>query len=109
MARVELSFFTVGNRSVEGGTMPVPRGTGLRTERLEVGPEGTTSAAVADGEDVAFVRIWSDGDVWVATGREPGAVHAPQDAIVPGIRVVAGLPVDLALEDGDRVAVAEIA
>ena len=109
MTRVEITFHTVGNRSREGGTMPVARGQGMVTEVMEVDGAGAATATRATGDDTAFARVWSEGEVWVATGPEPAAAVPAIGASGAGWRVPAGAAVDIALEAGDRVAVAEIA
>ena len=108
MARVEITFHSVGNRSREGGTMPVARAAGMVTEVLEVDAAGAATATQADGEGTTFARVWAAADVWVAAGETPSAAAPGPGGIAPGWRVPAGTSVDLALERGDRVAAAEI-
>ena len=108
MARVEATFFTVGNRSEEGGSMPVARGTGMVTEARTVGATPVEFATTAQGNDKAFVRILSDVDVWVVTGAAPLAEVPPNGASRPGWRAIGGVPCDLALEQGDRVVAVEV-
>lgn len=109
MARVEVSFFSTGNRSQEGGSMPVARGSGMVTEVLSTDGGAAVTASSAVGTDVAFARVWSDADVWVVSGAQPSAIVPEPGASGAGWRVPAGVPVDLALESGDRIAVVAIA
>lgn len=106
MARIEISFFTTGNRSAEGGTMPVPRASNLRTEVLASGSvSAATTSASGDAAGTGFVRISADGDVWVTVGAAPVAVVPAAGQALAGLRAKAGAPLDLAVGQGDRVAV----
>lgn len=108
MANAYISFFTAGNRSVEGGTMPVPRGAGMTTEIVPLSATSavTQTAASATG-DTAFVRIASETDAWVVSGASPVARPPTPGSTAPGWRVRAGQAVDMALEEGDRIAIVE--
>ncbi len=107
MARIEITFFAAGNRSREGGTMPVPHALDMRTEALEVaanqGATSTLSSTQPDGS--GFVRVLADADLWVCAGRAPAAAFPAAGEQRPGFRVKAGAATELAVMAGDRVAV----
>ena len=105
MPRVEITFLQTGNRSREGGTMPVAHRAGLLTEAVAADATSRATVSAASGEDSAFVRIWSEADVWAVAGAAPEASAPAPGETVPGWRVPARMPVYVALEDGDRVAV----
>ncbi len=110
MARTEISFFTTGNRSIEGGTMPVLRTEGLLTEVLDSsGVSTATETASSAPARHGFARIQAAADVWVVAGASPTAAAPSIGAVGAGLRVRAGTIVDLALAAGDRVAVVEAA
>ena len=112
MANAYLSFFDVGNRSVEGGTMPVPRGHRMTTEIVALGSTSVASQTVAS-QTVAgspgsvFVRIACEADAWVVSGPDPLARVPAVGASAPGWLVRAGQAVDLAVDGGDRIALVE--
>jgi len=106
MARIEISFFTTGNRSVEGGAMPVPRFTGLVTEVLESsGTSAATTTASSEAAGHGFARILAAADIWVVAGPSPTAAVPSAGTVGAGLRVRAGVAADLALANGDRVAI----
>ena len=108
MARTEISFFTTGNRSIEGGTMPVPRFAGLVTEVIDssgVSAATTTASNAAAGH--GFVRILAAADIWAVAGPSPTAAVPSPGATGSGLRVRAGVAADMALSAGDRVALIE--
>ncbi len=108
MARTEISFFSTGNRSIEGGTMPVPRGAGLVTEVLDSGSVSTaTETLSSQPAGHGFARILASADIWAVAGASPTAVAPSVGAVGSGLRVRAGSSVDLALAAGDRVAIIE--
>lgn len=110
MARVEITYFTTGNRSREGGSMPVPRLPGMLTE-VVVSSAASSLAALAGSESdgTGFARIHAGGDVWVASGAAPVAAVPAAGETRPGLRVKAGVPVDLALAAGERIAIVDAA
>jgi hypothetical protein len=106
MARTEISFFTTGNRSVEGGAMPVPRFADLVTEVLDSsGTSVATSTASSQAAGYGFARIVAAADIWVAAGPSPTAAVPSPGTVGAGLRVRAGIATDLALANGDRVAI----
>ena len=106
MARVEVTFFTAGNRSLEGGSMPVPRMAAMSTEVVTSGSSSVaTTFASPSPEGTGFVRITSDGDVWAVAATTPVAVLPASGDRQPGLRVKAGQPTDLAVANGSRIAV----
>jgi len=110
MARVDITFFSAGNRSREGGTMPVPRMQGMVTEAVaSSASSAATTTASGDADGTGFVRILADADVWAVSGASPVAVAASTGQVQPGLRVKAGVPGDLAVAKGDRVAVINVA
>ncbi|SON58011.1 hypothetical protein HDIA_4470 [Hartmannibacter diazotrophicus] len=109
MARVDVSFFMAGNRSAEGGSMPVPRMTGMVSEVLTSGGTSVATATTSEAPDGAgFVRILTDGDVWAVAGAAPVASAPSAGASASGILVKAYLPYDLAVAAGDKIAVIDV-
>lgn len=102
MANAAITFCTAGNRSVEGGTMPVPRMTGTISEMLTVTETSqATSVANPHGASNGFVSITAiDGGLWATAGSAPVAVVGEEGFAVP-----AGQTRDFAVETGDRIAV----
>jgi hypothetical protein len=111
MARVEITFFTAGNRSIEGGSMPVPRLDGMVTEVLNstTTSAATTTASTGRGPSTGFVRINAAADVWVVAGAAPVAVVPSTGTTQPGLRIPANTLTDLAVLEGDRIALIEVA
>lgn len=102
MASAAISFCTAGNRSVEGGTMAVPRMGGATSEIVTVG--GTSQASTAASPNpgrTGFVSISAiDGGLWATAGAAPVAVVGEA-----GFAVMAGQTRDFAVEPGDKIAV----
>lgn len=106
MARTEISFFTTGNRSIEGGAMPVPRFVGLVTEIIDSsGTSATTTTASSESDGHGFARILAAADIWAVAGSSPTAAVPSAGTVGAGLRVRAGIAADLALAAGDRVAI----
>ncbi len=102
MASAAITFCTAGNRSVEGGTMAVPRMAGATSEIVAV--SGTSQASVAANPHpgrTGFVSISAiDGALWATAGVAPVAVAGEN-----GFAVLAGQTRDFAVEPGDKIAV----
>lgn len=102
MASAAITFCTAGNRSVEGGTMAVPRMGGATSEILAVsGTSQASSAASPHPGRTGFVSISAiDGALWATAGATPVAVAGEN-----GFAVLAGQTRDFAVEPGDKIAV----
>lgn len=102
MASAAITFCMAGNRSVEGGTMPVPRMAGAISEVLTVTDisVATTIASPAPRR-AGFATITAiGGDLWATAATAPVAVAGEG-----GFAVMAGQTRDFAVEAGDRIAV----
>jgi hypothetical protein len=102
MASAAITFCTAGNRSVEGGTMAVPRMGGATSQILTVtGTSAATTAANPHPGRTGFVSISAiDGALWATAGAAPVAV-----AGTAGFAVLSGQTRDFAVAHGDKVAV----
>ncbi len=102
MASAAITFCTAGNRSVEGGTLAVPRMAGAVSEIVSVGASSAASAnASPHGARGGFVSITAiDGDLWATAGAAPVAV-----AGTAGFAVLAGQTRDFAVAPADKIAV----
>jgi hypothetical protein len=105
MAKVTMTFCMVGNRSQEGGSMPVPCMAGCETEVLESGGasiRGTLASAAPEG--FGFVSVTVEGNaVFVTAGAAP--VAAASNARTNGFLILDGQTRDFAVRHGDRLAV----
>lgn len=102
MASAAITFCSAGNRSVEGGTIAVPRMSGAVSEMLTVTASSATSVnASPHPKRGGFVSITALGaDIWATAGAAPLAV-----AGVNGFAVTAGQTRDFAVMPGDKIAV----
>lgn len=106
MTQVAVTFCTAGNRSVEGGSMPVPRLPGAIGELITTGATSvaTAQACPADAGTTGFVSITAfDGDVWVSAGAEPVALAGSS-----GFPVLSGQTRDFAVAAGDKIAAVDL-
>lgn len=102
MASAAITFCTAGNRSVEGGTMAVPRMGGATSEIVTVtGTSAASAAASPNPGRSGFVSISAiDGALWATAGSAPVAVAGAN-----GFAVLAGQTREFAVEPGDKIAV----
>lgn len=109
MAKVTVTFCQVGNRSIEGGSMPVPRFAGSRSEVLASGSASVASTlASGDPPGSGFVSVTAEeGAVWIACGAAPVAQGPVAGTPTPGFLILDGQTRDFALDFGDRVAVVD--
>ncbi|QRG08810.1 hypothetical protein EZH22_11315 [Xanthobacter dioxanivorans] len=109
MARVEISFCELGNRSAEGMSAGIALGEKTKTEVVTSGATSVATSTASDAPDgFGFVNIWSNADVWVVTGAAPVAAVPASGQIRNGWRVGGYMPTAFAVRRGDRVAVITI-
>lgn len=100
MAKVEITFWAAGQNARFGNAvMPVGQLKSAFTEVITSSgtAQSTMTASPADG----FVRVYSDGDVWIRAG---GTAAVPT-GVGTGIRVPAYAAVDVAVDKGDKISV----
>lgn len=104
MATGYISWFKGGGQSTEGIDLPVPRFSGMTTEKITV--SGTSAQSVTTAADhKTFIRIYVDADSWALAGTNPTAAVPSAGASASGIFIPSSTVVDLYINKGDKVAI----